>query len=87
MDRTGTWHMGCPDDDYKLIVIIGSAYVLHSKLMVIVVCCPVRRFVVTLRLHERRVAMCPSDNRRNGASLLAWRSPPSSLTACCVSWV
>jgi uncharacterized membrane protein len=57
MDRTGKRHVGCPNDDYRLIVIIRSAYVLLAKLMAIVVCCPVRRFVVTLRLHKRRVAI------------------------------
>jgi hypothetical protein len=25
MDRTGKRHVGCPDDDYRLIVIIRSA--------------------------------------------------------------
>jgi hypothetical protein len=41
MDRTGKRHMGRLDDDYKLIVIIQSAYVLRSKLIAIDVrCCP-----------------------------------------------
>jgi hypothetical protein len=39
MDRTGKRHMGRLDDDYKLIVIIRSAYVLRSKLMAIDVRC------------------------------------------------
>jgi hypothetical protein len=77
MDRTGKRRMGCLDDEYKLIAIIVAprmSYCPRSWRPTFLL--PVLRYVVTLRLLKRRVAMCPSDTRRNGASPLAWRSPP-----------
>ena len=56
MDHTGKRHMGCVDDDYKLIVYIRSACLTlqaHGDRRLL----PVRRFVVTLRLYKRRVAI------------------------------
>ena len=57
MDRTGKRHMGCLDDEYKLIAIIFAprmSYLPRSWRPTFLL--SILRYVVTLRLHKRRVA-------------------------------